>query len=93
MEVSEYIEGVSKGDDDEYELMISIRDNCNRAKIEVPQEVVKYLDSPKNGVVSKLRPGIENGVTSEQLDNGLIIEIDLSVIDENIDIIRITKEW
>jgi len=93
MSMMEVIEGVSRVDDDKMEKMELIKTTCEEAGVEVPQEVTDYLDDPENGVVGKLRPGIEHGVTIEQSEGMEIIEIDLEEIDEDMDIIRITRTW
>lgn len=93
MVITAMIEGVSKSDDDKMILMKSIKENCMEAGVEVPNGVDSYLDDPNHGIVCKLRPGIEHGVTKTLIRGIEVIEIELSQIDTEIDVIRITKSW
>jgi len=86
------IEGVSKKDMEKMEKMTAIEVACDEAGVPTPQEVLDYL-ALDHEVVGKLRPGIDKGISSVSEDGFETIEIDLSRIDNKIDIIRITKPW
>ena len=87
------MEGVRKHDNEQINKMEAIRDSCIEAGVCVPQEVTEYLDDPDRAIVGKLRPGIERGVVVETNDGIEVVEIDLTEIDQDIDIIRITRTW
>jgi len=92
MSVDTIIEGVSRKDETEMNRMLSVEVACEEANIKVPDEVIAYLELD-HSVVSKLRAGIDRGVSIETMEGLEEIEIDLSKIDSKIDIIRITKTW
>ena len=92
MSVIEVIEGVSRKDMEKMKSMVDVESACIEAKVDVPEEVMAFLELDHE-VIGKLRPGIDRGVSSESSDGFETIEIDLSKIDKEIDIIRITKNW
>jgi len=90
IEAFEIIEGISKKSMDRVQKMLDVKHACIEAGIKVPDDVENYLENGHE-VIGKLRPNIDRGVTLTT-GNGLeVIEIDLSQIDERIDMIRITK--
>lgn len=92
MSVTEVIEGVSRKDMEKMQKMVDLETACDEAGVAVPQEVLNYLELDHE-VVGKLRAGIDKGISEENFDGLTTIEIDLSKIDNKIDIIRITKSW
>jgi len=92
MSVMEVIEGISKKDLDKVERMMNVEAACDAAGVPTPYEVEEYLEL-EHEIVSKLRPGIDKGVTVVDSNGRSVVEIDLSKIDKKIDIIRITKSW
>ena len=92
MSMMEVIEGISRKDMEKMKKMLEVENSCEEAGVPVPKEVTEYLELDHE-VIGKLRPSIDKGITSSTEDGLEVIEIDLSKIDEKIDIIRITKSW
>ena len=86
------IEGVSRKDMEKMKKMLDVETSCEEAEIPVPKEVTDYL-AMDHEVIGKLRPNIDRGITLNREEGMEVVEIDLSKIDEKIDIIRITKTW
>ncbi len=92
MGMSELIEGISRKDMEKMQKMLEIEEACDEIGVSVPPEVQTFLELDHE-VIGKLRPGIDKGVSSEEEEGEITVEIDLSKIDPKIDIIRITKSW
>ena len=88
-------EGLSASDHDKYIEMVEIIESCERVDISPPEKAIDYVKRYKSGTEEtsvKLRPQIDNGVTTMDYGDKKSILINLNKIDESIDIIRITHD-
>ena len=96
MRVSRCIcEGLSSLDTEKYDDMCEIITKCEEMEIEPPSEAIDYVERYERGdekSLKPLRPAIDQGVKIATIDGEKVIEIDLSAIDSEIDIIRVKHE-
>jgi len=89
------VTGLSSCDNEKYISMCDIVDSCNDAGISPPKEALEYIDRYDKGEEESskhLRPGIDKGVSIRKYEDGDAIIVNLNMIDDSIDIIRIQHE-